>query len=158
MSTMFGQAKALTLAFALYQTASAVGKAVVQNKCDFPVNVWSVGSEVSPANTLQSDQSFSETFAWDPKTGGRALKITREVNGLFTGQPQTIFAYNLKDGAIWYDLSDVFGDPFAGLKLVVHSADHSCASIVWLQGTPPARSQVKNCQAGDDVTLTLCAR
>ncbi|KAK9443273.1 phase-specific protein [Metarhizium brunneum] len=153
---MLGQAKILALTFATAGTVSAVGNAVVKNNCDFPVTVWSVGSQVSNANTLQTGQAYWEQFSHDPKTGGRALKITREPDGLYTGKPQTIFAYNLKDGAVWYDLSDVFGDAFAGRKLVEGSADASCPSIVWPNGIPPAGSQVKNCRDSADVTLTLC--
>lgn len=154
---MFGQANLLTLTVALAGAASAVGNAVVKNNCKFPVAVWSVGSDISNPNTLQRGQSYSEQFARDPKTGGRALKITREPDGLFTGKPQTVYAYSLQGGAIWYDLSDVFGDAFAGNKLVEGSADTSCPSIVWPNGTPPAGSQVKNCRDSADVTLTLCS-
>ncbi|TWU73128.1 hypothetical protein ED733_001057 [Metarhizium rileyi] len=154
---MLGQAKIVTLTVALAGAVSALGNAVVKNNCGFPVTLWSVGSQISNPNTLQSGQKYSEQFSRDPQTGGRALKITREPDGLFTGKPQTIFAYNLKDGAIWYDLSDVFGDAFAGNKLVVGSADTSCPSIVWSNGVPPAGSQVKNCRDSADVILKLCS-
>ncbi|GAB0134276.1 hypothetical protein EsDP_00002655 [Epichloe bromicola] len=137
---MFGHAKGLCVGFAFAGAVSAIGNATVENNCAFP-----------------KGESYSERFARDPKAGGRALKITREADGLFTGKPQTVFAYNLRDDAVWYDLSDVFGDAFAGHKLVEGGADTSCPSIVWPEGTPPAGSQVKNCHHGADVTLTLCS-
>ncbi|OAQ61260.1 phase-specific protein [Pochonia chlamydosporia 170] len=155
---MLGQTTLLAATLALAGAVSAVGNAVVKNNCNFDVTVWSVGSEISAPNTLRKGQSYSEQFSRDPKTGGRALKVTREPDGLFTGKPQTIFAYNLNGGRIWYDLSDVFGDAFAGHKLVEGSADTSCPSIVWPNGTPPAGSQVKNCRDSADVTLTLCSK
>ncbi|KAK2592338.1 hypothetical protein QQS21_009957 [Conoideocrella luteorostrata] len=155
---MFGQAKALALTFALAQAAAAVGNAVVKNNCDFPVTLWSVGTNISPPNTITPGGSYSEQFRTDPNTGGIALKITRDPDGLWTGKPQTVYAYNLKDGRIWYDLSSVFGDTFAGCKLVECSADTSCACIVWPNGTSPPGSQVKNCQPNADVTLTLCSQ
>jgi hypothetical protein len=158
---MLGQAKVVALTLTLTGAVSglsAVGHAVVRNNCKFPVTLWSVGGDISSPVTLQKAQSYSERFSRDPKTGGRALKITREPDGLFTGKPQTIFAYNLKDGAIWYDLSDVFGDSFAGCKLVEGSADTSCPAIIWPDGIPPAGSQVKNCRDSADVTLTLCSQ
>ncbi|KAG5920413.1 hypothetical protein E4U42_006204 [Claviceps africana] len=154
---MFGQAKALCLALAFTTAVSAVGNAVVLNNCTFPVTVWSVGSGVSPGATLQHGASYGEKFAQDPKTGGRALKVTRGANGLFSGEPQTVFAYTLKDAAVWYDLSDVFGDAFANFTLVVASADTACPAIVWPKGTPLAGSQVKNCGPEANVTLALCA-
>ncbi|GAO18939.1 uncharacterized protein UV8b_03367 [Ustilaginoidea virens] len=155
---MLGQAKALALmTLGLTQAASAVGHAYVYNNCDFGVTLWSVGSNIAPSNYLDSRSNYFETFTVDPTTGGRALKITREPDGLFTAKPQTVFAYNLRDGAVWYDLNDVYGDPFAGHKLLLRSADRSCPSIVWPQGIPPGGSQVKNCRDGADVILTLCA-
>ncbi|KID93933.1 Blastomyces yeast-phase-specific protein, partial [Metarhizium majus ARSEF 297] len=140
---MLGQAKILALTFATAGTVSAVGNAVVKNNCDFPVTVWSVGREISDPNTIPTGHAYREQFSRDPKSGGRALK--------------TIFAYNLKDGTVWYDLSDVFGDAFAGRKLVEASADASCPRIEWSNGIPPAGSQVKNCRDSADVTLTLCS-
>ncbi|QPH02770.1 hypothetical protein C2857_006987 [Epichloe festucae Fl1] len=154
---MLGHAKGLCVSFAFAGAVSAIGNATVKNNCAFPVTVWSVGSELSPGSTIKKGESYSERFARDPEAGGRALKITREADGLFTGKPQTVFAYHLRDGAVCYDLSDVFGDAFAGHRLVEGAADTSCPSIVWPEGTPPAGSQVKNCHHGADVTLTLCS-
>jgi hypothetical protein len=117
-----------------------------------------VGASVSAPYTLAaSGGSYSEPFVKDPQTGGKALKITVESDGLYTGKPQTVFAYNLDGGQIWYDLSDVFGDAFAGKKIVENSSNAACPAIVWDNGTPPAGSQVKVCESGSDVTLTLCA-
>jgi len=147
-------------ALGLVAAASHVsaGNARISNNCDFAVTAWSVGSGISGPYTLAAHGgSYSEQFRKDPVTGGIALKITKDPNGLYNGSPQTIFAYNLDGGNVWYDLSDTFGDAFAGHKLVEKSANPSCPSIVWANGTPPAGSQVKVCGADKDVTLTLCA-
>ncbi|KAK3942543.1 putative bys1 family protein [Diplogelasinospora grovesii] len=154
----------ITLVAAVAATAaplvSAVGSARVVNNCGSAVTVWSVGQNVAgPYSVAANGGSYGETFVKDPVTGGKALKITLQPDGLYTGAPQTIFAYNLDTDAnqIWYDLSDVFGDAFAGSKLVEASSDATCPQIVWSNGTPPAGSQVKVCSANSDVTLTLCA-
>ncbi|KAF2251698.1 hypothetical protein BU26DRAFT_548519 [Trematosphaeria pertusa] len=146
----------LTL-LSLIAGAQAVGRAIVTNQCDAPIYLWSVGSEIGPQVTLGLDQSYSEQFHRDPKSGGIAIKITSVENGLF--QPnvsQTIFAYNLDGQTIWYDMSDVFGDGFAGRTMIVQPSDTSCQSIAWGQGIPPAGSQVKSCQAETDLELTFC--
>jgi hypothetical protein len=136
----------------------AAGNAIVVNNCGFPAYLWSVGSSVSgPATLNPSGGSYSEPFSVDPTTGGRALKITTSSDGLYTGAPQTIYSYSLDGDNVWYDLSDVFGDAFAGNKLVEQSADASCGVIEWDSGVNPGGSQVKECGAGSDVTLTLCA-
>ncbi|EQK98334.1 hypothetical protein G6O67_004192 [Ophiocordyceps sinensis] len=146
-------------AAAMAPLASAVGSARVVNNCPFAVTAWSVGSAVSPANRINGGGgTYSETFARDPKTGGRAIKMTLQPDGLTTGKPQTVFAYNLDGNTVWYDLSDVFGDAFAGHKLVEASKNPDCGVITWGNGVPPAGSQVKTCNADADVTLTLCAK
>ncbi|PKS08078.1 hypothetical protein jhhlp_006690 [Lomentospora prolificans] len=137
---------------------SAVGSAHVVNQCSEDVSVWSVGGEVSgPWRLKANGGSYSEEFSRDPVTGGRALKVTIPADGLWTGAPQTNFAYNLDSSRVWYDLSDVFGDPFKGHKLVVASDNGGCAPIVWENGVPPAGSQVKVCSSTDDLVFTLCA-
>ncbi|KAL7785619.1 hypothetical protein V8C37DRAFT_393614 [Trichoderma ceciliae] len=150
--------KTAVLAIAAFvESATALGKSRVVNKCPFSVTIWSVGSAVSQPTTLGTGGSYGETFSRDPVTGGRALKVTAQPDGLFTGKPQTILATNLEGNTIWYDLSDIFGDAFNGHKVVVSSANTACPQIVWSSGIPPAGSQVKNCGADQDVTLTLCA-
>jgi hypothetical protein len=137
--------------------ASALGIARVVNNCDETVHVWSVGSQITGPYALSKGGFYGEEFRKDPVTGGKALKVTRNADGLYTGAPQTIFAYNLDGDNIWYDLSDVFGDAFVGKKLVVASAEQTCPSIIWPTGVPPAGSQVKVCTASKDVVFTLCA-
>ena len=136
----------------------AIGQAKLYNNCPFPLYFWAVGKDVfGPGYLFPQGGVYGETFLKDPVTGGKALKITKTPDGLYTGQPQTVFAYNLDGGQIWYDLSDVFGDPFAGYKVVASSSQATCPSITWGNGIPPAGSQVKVCTAEADVTLTLCA-
>ncbi|KAK3328248.1 Bys1 family protein [Cercophora scortea] len=155
---MFNNLITLITLAAAAPLASAVGNARVVNKCNFAVTLWSVGSNIAGPYAIGANGgTYSEPFVKDPVTGGMALKITVDPNGLYTGAPQTIFAYSLDNANIWYDLSDVFGDAFAGKKLVEASANTACPSIVWPNGTPPAGSQVKVCGSNKDVTLTLCA-
>ncbi|RKU41075.1 hypothetical protein DL546_003366 [Coniochaeta pulveracea] len=148
----------LTGLVALVPSALAVGKARVVNNCAQAATLWSVGSDISAPATLAPKGSYAETFVRDPKTGGKALKITLAADGLYTGAPQTDFAYSLDGDRIWYDLSDVFGDPFAGKKLTVEGGQGlGCPTIVWAQGTNPGGSQTRVCKSEGDVTLTLCA-
>lgn len=140
----------------LSSLAAAVGNAVVVNSCSFPVYVWSVDSTVSEQYTLQTGASYSEVLHSDPTTGGIAIKITTVENGLYNSSPQTNYAYSLTNGQVWYDLSDVFGDAFAGNSLVVAPSDTACQSIDWPSGTQPAGSQTNVCEDNTDITLTLC--
>lgn len=160
---MHAPTAATLLALAAAPLAAATGTgsgpvARVLNKCSFPVTVWAVGSEVSPGYTLGAGGGYyAEGFARDPKTGGRALKVTRAPDGLYNGSPQLVYAYNLDGDRVWYDLSSVFGNALPGSKMVVASDEASCPRIEWPQGSPPAGSQVKVCTSSRSVTLTLCA-
>ena len=148
----------LALAAAATPLASAIGNARVVNKCTTPVYLWSVGQNaVGPYTLAAKTGVYSEPFVKDPLTGGKALKITKTVDGLYTGKPQTTFSYSLDGDKVWYDLSNIFGDAFSGSKLVEASADASCPAITWANGVPGAGSQVKVCTSAKDVTLTLCA-
>jgi hypothetical protein len=156
---MFANLLTITaVALAATASAGAVGSAKVVNKCNFAVSLWSVGTDIDGPHRLSANGgSYGETFVRDPNTGGKALKVTVPDDGLWTGAPQINFAYNLDGAQVWYDLSDVFGDPFAGHKVTVSSDEPTCPSIVWDNGTPPAGSQVKVCTSAKSVTLTLCA-
>lgn len=148
------------LSLLAFTTTTLAGSARVWNQCPFDVTLWSVGSSISAPSTIAANGGiYTEPFTRDPQTGGKALKITLDPNGLYNGAAQTVFAYTLDTGAnqVWYDLSDVFGDAFAGNRVVEQSADGSCPTIVWESGTPPAGSQVKVCEADSDVQLALCS-
>ncbi|KAJ5088994.1 hypothetical protein N7532_007678 [Penicillium argentinense] len=145
---------------AMTPLASAVGSAIVINQCDFPVYLWSVGGSVGEMQTLVAkDGGYSELMHTDESSGGIALKITLAEDGLYTGSPQTVFAYALgNQGRVAYDLSDVFGDPFAGHTLHVSPSEDTCNSICWNGGISASYvSNTESCTQDADVTLTLCA-
>ncbi|KAJ6028631.1 Antigenic thaumatin-like protein [Penicillium herquei] len=131
-----------------------VGHAVVINHCKFPVYIWSVGSSIKPVVTMPSQGRYSETFHRDVGSGGIAIKISTKHDGLLTSSPLTIFAYNLAaNGQVWYDLSDVFGDPFKGHRVSLSPAS---PEINWADGIPRSGSAIRVHSAASDLVLTLC--
>lgn len=54
---------------------------------------------------------------------------------------------------VWYDLSDVFGDPFEGSEVKVVP---SVPEIRWGDGVPPRGSQVRVVGAGEDLRVEFC--
>lgn len=150
-------AAAIASIAALAPLASAAGNAIIKNNCDASVYAWSVGSSVGSAHTIKSGESYSEPLRHDDVSGGISLKITTEADGLYKGSAQTNFAYTLDGERVWYDLSDVFGDPFSGKSLLVKPSVTSCPSICWAEGVSPGGSQTKDCESSSDVTLNLCA-
>ncbi|OGM50383.1 bys1 family protein [Aspergillus bombycis] len=136
-----------------YNQTTQLGHAIVRNNCAFPIYLWSVASTVSEQQNMTQGALYAETFRWDPQTGGVGIKLATVPNGLETSAPQTIFAYNLVGDRVWYDLSDVFGDPFRGSRVLL---DGEVTDIVWERGVPPAGSRVGNQRAGVDLVLTVC--
>ncbi|KAG0161113.1 Fe-containing alcohol dehydrogenase, putative [Penicillium digitatum] len=138
-----------------------LGHAIVHNNCKFPVYLWSVASTVLPERTLLPNDEYTEVFREDAETGGIAIKISTNRDGLYSSAPQMIFAYNLssdkerglRQDKVWYDLSDVFGDPFVGYPV---SLTPSEPLISWKDGVPPAGSQVRAVDASRDLVLSLC--
>lgn len=138
-----------------------LGHAIVNNNCDFTVYLWSVGTDVKPVHQLNSGESYDEMFREDPNTGGIAIKLSTDMDGLYTSAPQMVFAYNLSyfkrrgdnGEKVWYDLSDVFGDPFQGYPVSLTPAE---PSILWENGVPPAGSQVRVIASSTDLVLSLC--
>ena len=91
----------------------------------------------------------------DEKTGGIAIKVTKSADGLYTGAPQQVFAYNVEGPMVWYDLSTVFGDPFAGYHLEV-TGDNG-GSISWPNGTHPGGSQVTSAPSEGNIFFSIDA-
>ncbi|KAL5366230.1 hypothetical protein BJX96DRAFT_180544 [Aspergillus floccosus] len=133
---------------------TTIGNAVVDNGCSFPVYLWSVASTVSNEVTLNPFTTYTETFRADASTGGVAIKITTTPDGLYTGAPQTIFAYSLVGDQVYYGLSDVFGDAFKGNRVCIGGPEGE--GITWEDGVPPAGTQVRTQSSALDVVLLLC--
>ncbi|KAJ5216169.1 Antigenic thaumatin-like protein [Penicillium cinerascens] len=130
-----------------------LGRAVVVNHCNVPIYIWSVGSTVGPQQTIPSYGRFSEIYRHDKESGGIALKISTMHDGLYSNSPMTVFAYNIADSKVWYDISDVFGDPFSGHHVVLRPAE---PEIFWQNGIPPSGSMVRAQEDSVDLTLTVC--
>jgi hypothetical protein len=130
-----------------------LGRAIIVNHCKIPVYIWSVGTVIRNPAALLPGNRYGETFRQDHTAGGIAIKISTEENGLYDSAPLTVFAYNINNQSVWYDLSDVFGDPFNGQPVVLSPAE---PPIDWANGIPPSGSQVRVQDVSEDLLLTLC--
>lgn len=99
--------KTILLATALQAgLATALGNAVVSNRCNYDIWLWSVDQGYSsgpihvPART-----KYSEPIRSACNGCGSSLKISK-TDQLVGGQ-QTQFEYSIADGNIWYDISFV---------------------------------------------------
>ncbi|KAJ5380963.1 Antigenic thaumatin-like protein [Penicillium cataractarum] len=134
-------------------TDARIGRAIIDNHCKIPIYIWSVGTVTRDPATVLPGNRYGETFREDHETGGIAIKISTDENGLYNSAPLTVFAYNINGQNVWYDLSDVFGDPFKGYPVALSPAE---PPIQWAGGIPPAGSQVRVQDLSEDLVLTLC--
>lgn len=94
-----------------------------------------------------------EPLYHDERSGGVALKITKNAGGLYSGDPQQIFAYNVDGVQVWYDMSAVFGEPFLGHRIEVTSTTGS--PIIWKNGANPGGNQVKVAPSDENIWFTV---
>ncbi|PYI18418.1 hypothetical protein BO99DRAFT_423145 [Aspergillus violaceofuscus CBS 115571] len=140
----------LTLTLPTATTASPIplrkqlhpANATITNQCPFPIYLTAVSSLTPPEVLLGVNASYTHPYHHDPQTGGISLKLTTVPNGLYTGAAQTIFAYTYleRTGQVWFDLSDVFGDPFRGFRVRLGPmplGGNGTDAIVWEDGVPP---------------------
>ncbi|PYH45016.1 Bys1 family protein [Aspergillus saccharolyticus JOP 1030-1] len=147
-------------------TTPPKSNATITNNCPFPIYLTVVSSSATsppPEITLGRNSTYTEPYRHDAPTGGISLKLTTVAHGLYTGAPQTIFAYTYVESTnqVWFDLSDVFGDPFRGFRVrlrPVASGGGGGAEIVWEDGVPPRSggSQVRVVAGDVGVGLGVC--
>lgn len=108
-------------------TAGAVGYAAISNYYGFDGRVWYVGGNVSEPEKNPAGAGYvSEPLQHDPVSGGRALKVFAEEDGLHNGAPHLNMVFNFEDPLVWYDVSEVFGSPFEGHQLKIEALDEGC--------------------------------
>ncbi|KAF2097837.1 putative BYS1 domain protein [Rhizodiscina lignyota] len=146
----------LALVSAILPFATALGWANVQNNCPETIYVYSVGSSAGTQQTITTGNCYTEQYHNDPTCGGIAIKICLSDGCLWTGAPQTDFSYTLQGDTVWYDMSDVYGDPFKGKRMMVTATNPKCPHIEWSNGVNPGGSQVHECSSDADITLSLC--
>ena len=135
------------------------GKAVVQNKCAFPVYLASVSGFVTPApQKLAPGATWSENYRQDASGGGVSVKIAKGDN--LATNPIEQLEYKV-DTALWYDLSEINGHPFEGQKIVLQPSGGNGPSCVPVNSKTayqrPDDTATKSCPLNTDLTLTLCA-
>ncbi|EED23342.1 BYS1 domain protein, putative [Talaromyces stipitatus ATCC 10500] len=139
-----------TLVGALLPLAHAVGNAIVFNNCTNTIYVWSVGSSIGNYQALANGESYTEQYRHDDQTGGITLKVTAVADGIYNSAPELDYGYTLDNQTIWYDISDVNGDPFANSTVALVPANGACQSFHWADGISPPGIHTASCSAEVD--------
>lgn len=146
----------LALVGTILPLVHAIGNAIVTNYCQETIHVWSVGSSITDYQVVASNQSYTEQYRNDNVTGGITLKVTVIADGIYIGTPELDYGYTLDNGTIWYDISDVNGDPFAGSNVALVPSIGACQSFIWSNGVSPSGINTAPCSSDADLQLTLC--
>jgi hypothetical protein len=156
---------------ALAPSALAVGSANVMNNCGFTVYYKSITTSSEPFQTVPAG-GVHQTYA----TQGRGVSIKLALNNSDSA-PISQFEYTWSSSSIFYDLSNINGDPnspegypFAAGGMTVtpsitnDSKNPTCVPIVCPAGTlvcsaaynSPNDPKTMVCSQDASLTLTLC--
>lgn len=137
--------------------------AIVENACDDPVYLWSVSDHQSEMHTLLGHGGIYTEAYQIPAYGGVSIKISRTQS---LADPIEQFEYTLKD-TLWYDLSNVNGDPFLKANLQLSSSHPACKTVTCPANIPTCHAAYSTphddwathmCDATSNTTLTLCTK
>lgn len=158
-STSTGAAVLLALA----PTALSVGTARVVSNCAGPVYFASVAQSVNAAMNVLPESGMSEGYSIPGV--GVSIKLAPNSSG-----PVTQFEYTWQDGSIYYDISNINGNPFfeGGMELVPSMAGDpnypTCAPVTCAAGAStctaaynaPDDTKTMVCSQESDLVMTLC--
>lgn len=138
--------------------AQGAGSAIVINQCSYPVTMANVPasgggqSEIGP-NTLNTGDSYSQQYTQLSNGDGWSIKLAKDSS--MSQVMQYEYTYH-NDGTIWFDLSDVNGDPWGGDWVISGSGDCSPKQTAYQFSTDDAYG-MQSCSDSSSVTVTLCS-
>lgn len=151
---------ALIASAALVATAAAqgIGSAHVVNKCTYPVTLCNVpaadGGFTEIDKTLQPNDSYEQEWTQLTNGNGWSIKLSKDTSLAQIMQYEYTFH---NDGTIWYDLSDVDGNPWDGDWMI--TADQSTCTPkqqAYRFSTDDAYG-MQACPQDSSITVTLCS-
>lgn len=150
-----------TLAFlASTAVAASVGNAVVTNACDYDVYIYNTpaagGGYTEIDEVLSPNGSYSQTWTELSNGDGWSIKLSQSTDMTTIMQYEYTFH---DDGIIWYDLSDVNGNPWDGNWEITASSESSTCSPkqqAYRYATDDAYG-MQACPQDSVITVTLCS-
>lgn len=141
-------------------SAMSVGSAVVVNKCNYEVYLCNVpaadGGYSEIDKTLQPNDTYSQHWTQLSNGNGWSLKLSKD-NSLGNIMQYEYTFHN--DGTIWYDLSDVNGNPWDGnWEVTAANAANTCEpkQQAYRYATDDAYG-MQACTQDSEITVTLCS-
>ncbi|KAI9690250.1 MAG: hypothetical protein M1822_009211 [Bathelium mastoideum] len=142
---------------------AGVGQAIVENMCSYDVYVTNVpaadGGFTQQTYTLQKNngnEPYSFSYTQLSNSDGWSIKLSKDPLDLSNiMQFETTFH---DDGMIWYDLSDVNGNPWDGNWMIMAKDNPNCSPKhqAYRYSTDDAYG-MQACQQNATLTVTLCS-
>jgi hypothetical protein len=140
--------------------AQAPGEAIVINKCEYEVYLCNVPASGGGYSEIDKTLSPNETYSqgWTELTNGNGWSIKLSKTEVLDNILQYEYTFH-NDGNIWYDLSEVNGNPWdANWEITAESPDNSCApkQQAYRYATDDAYG-MQRCDQDATITVTLCS-
>jgi hypothetical protein len=139
-------------------SVASAGSAVVINACQYPVKLCNVPSSNGGYDQIDKSLDSNETYtqAWTELTNGNGWSIKLSPDETLDHILQYEYTFH-NDGIIWYDLSEVDGNPWNG-NWEITSDKTSCApkQQAYRYATDDAYG-MQSCSDDVTITVTLCS-
>lgn len=138
--------------------ADSIGSAVVVNKCNYPVYLYNVpasgGGYSEIDKILATDGTYTQQWTQLTNGAGWSIKLSNSTNLADILQYEYTFQ---NDGTIWYDLSEVNGNPWDGnWEITANSATCVPKQSAYRYATDDAYG-MQACPDDAIITVTLCS-
>lgn len=138
-------------------SALATGTAIVINKCGYDVEMQNTpsagGGQSTIIQTLSPGGSYSQVYT--PLTNGNGWSIKLGKDGNMNNIMQYEYTFH-NDGTIWYDLSDVNGNPWNGNWEITATGSCTPRQAAYRYSTDDAYG-MQSCPDSSSITVTLCS-
>ncbi|TKA57863.1 hypothetical protein B0A55_12512 [Friedmanniomyces simplex] len=140
--------------------AQSVGRAIVVNACEYEVYVCGVPAEGGGYTEIDKTLSPNDTFTqqWTELSNSQGWSIKLSKDTALANIMQYEYTFH-NDGTIWYDLSDVNGNPWnSDWEITAESPSSTCTpkQQAYRYATDDAYG-MQACPQDSVITVTLCS-
>ena len=147
----------LTSAALLVASANALGQAIVINKCNYDVHLFNTpasgGGYSEIDQVLSTGGSYMQQWTELSNSQGWSLKLSKSA--VMSNIMQYEYTFH-NDGIIWYDLSDVNGNPWDGNWEITATGSCTPKQQAYRYATDDAYG-MQACPDTASITVTLCS-
>jgi len=144
---------------ALVALTQAAGNAVVVNKCSYDVymaNTPSSGGGFTEVDkTFSSGDSYTQPWTELSNGNGWSIKLSKTAGAFESDILQYEYTFH-NDGTIWYDLSEVNGNPWDGNWEITATTGCTPRQAAYRYATDDAYG-MQSCADDASITVTLCS-